>query len=274
MITHERRVSQGKMLPGEVALYYEVRGAGAPLVLVAGLGADGASWSGVIARLPKQYQIITIDNRGAGRSGIPEKPYTVASMAEDIVRLLDHLKIPKAHILGHSLGGYIAQEFAIRYPERVQRLILESTAAASSKRNNELFLKFYKDLEAGSDPEAWLREWTRWLFSPRSLARESFVTALIKRGLRERCKQQLPGFKGQIDAVASFDVRGCLGGVRARTLVLEGGEDVLILPGEAEELAQMICGSIFQCIPGAAHAIHVEAREVFVKTVHEFLTGG
>lgn len=260
------------MLPGEVALYYEAHGTGAPLVLIAGLGADGSNWSGVIARLPKEYQIITIDNRGAGRSGIPEKAYTAATMAEDVLRLLDHLEVSKAHVLGHSLGGYIAQEFAIRYPGRVDRLVLSSTAAVSSDRNNELFLKFYRDLEEGGDPEAWLREWTRWLFSPSSLARESFVTALIKRGLRNRCKQQLPGFKGQIDAVASFDARGRLDRVRARTLVLAGGEDVLIPPGEAEALAEKIPGSMFKCVPGAAHSIHVEEREVFVKTVHEFLT--
>ena len=271
MITHERRESNGKMLPGDVPLYYEVRGSGVPLVLIAGLGSDGSSWSGVITRLPKQYQIITIDNRGAGRSGIPEKPCTVPVMAEDVLRLLDQLNISQAHVLGHSLGGYIAQEFAIRYPERVDRLVLASTAAVSSRRNNELFLKFYKDLQDGTDPEAWLREWTRWLFSPSSLARESFVTALIKRGMRDRCRQQLPGFKKQIDAVASFDSRDRLGGVRARTLVLAGGEDVLIPPEEAQALAHMISGSIYQCIPDVAHSLHIEDREVFVKAVREFL---
>lgn len=268
----ERRQSHGAMLAGEVPLYYEVRGAGTPLVLIAGLGADGASWSGVATRLPKSYQTITIDNRGAGRSKIPEKPYTVATMAEDVLRLLDHLKIPKAHILGHSLGGYIAQEFAIRYPERVDRLVLSSTAAVSSGRNNALFLKFYKDLEGGTDPEAWLREWTRWLFSPSVLARENFIAALIKRGMRDRYRQQLPGFKGQIDAVAAFDARGRLGSIRARTLVLEGGEDLLIPPAETKAMAEEIPGSVYECVPGVAHSIHIEEREVFVKAVHAFLT--
>jgi len=262
------------MLAGEVPLYYEVCGEGTPLVLIAGLGADGASWSGVIARLPKHYQTITIDNRGAGRSKIPEKPYTVAAMAEDVLRLLDHLKVPKAHILGHSLGGYVAQEFAIRYPERLDRLVLASTAAVSSARNNELFLKFYRELQEGTDPEAWLREWTPWLFAKSSLARETFIAALIKKGLRNRYKQQLPGFKGQIDAISAFDTRDRLNRVKARTLVLEGAEDVLILPEEAEALARELPGGIFQPVPGAAHNIHIEEREAFVKAVDAFLKAG
>jgi pimeloyl-ACP methyl ester carboxylesterase len=271
MTTHERRTHKGEKLPGEVAIYCESRGEGAPLLLIAGLGTDSSNWNGVIARLPKQYRILTLDNRGAGRSSIPGKPYSDIERAEDVLRVLDHFKVGRAHVLGHSLGGFIAQELAIRYPERVDRLVLSSTAAVSSGRNNELFLKFYRDLAQGGDLEAWLREWTRWLFSPSVLSRESFVAALVKRGIRDRYRQQLPGFKGQIDAVASFDARGRLGGIKARTLVLEGGEDVLILPEEAEALSKMIPGSVYRCIPAVAHSIHMEEREVFVNIVHGFL---
>ncbi|MCX5715283.1 MAG: alpha/beta hydrolase [Candidatus Omnitrophica bacterium] len=255
----------------DVALYYEVHGRGAPLLLIAGLGSDISSWAGVINKLSAHFKVIAFDNREAGRSGISDKEYTICQMSDDAVRLLDHLKIKKTHVLGHSMGGYIAQELAIDYPERIDKLILESTAPVSSKRNNALFMDFYKALQGKKNLEAWIRGWTRWLFSTKCRANRAFIQAFVKNGSRYPYAQQASGFKGQIDAMASFDTRKRLSRIKAKTLVIEGNKDALILPKEARALAKNISGSIFRSVNGMAHCIHIENPGLFVRIVTEFL---
>ena len=174
---------KGGIYVSAIALYYEIHGAGAPLLLIAGLGSDSSSWGGTVPKLSACFKVITFDNRGVGRSEVPEGGYTVGQMAEDVVRLLDHLNIKKAHILGHSMGGYIAQEIAIGHPERVERLILASTASVSSRRNNALLLKFYNELEKGDALEVWIRAWTRWLFSKKFYSHKRFVDTFVKNGV-------------------------------------------------------------------------------------------
>jgi pimeloyl-ACP methyl ester carboxylesterase len=254
-----------------ISLYYEVRGNGQPVLLIAGLGSDVSSWAGVVDKLSARFKVIAFDNRGVGRSDIPNKRYTVRQMAGDAVRLLDHLKIKRAHVIGHSMGGYIAQELAINHSERVDKLILESTSFVSSKRNNLLFSDFHRKLKMGEDLETWMRRWTRWLFTKRCLARKVFIKAFIKNGLNYPYFQQAEGFKGQISAIASFNTRERLYSIKAETLVIEGEEDKLILPKEAAALARNIAGSIFQSVKDAAHCIHIERPGLFVKIVMKFL---
>ena len=256
---------------GEGAIYYEVHGKGTPLLLIAGVGSDSSSWAGIINKLSARFKVIIFDNRGTGRSEIPDRKYTVRQLANDAIRLLDHLKIKKVHILGHSMGGYIAQELAINHPDRVDKLILASTSAVSSGRNNALFLDFYKRLKKEGNSEAWIRGWTRWLFSRKRLANKEFIDAFVKYGANYRYAQQADGFKGQIDAVKSFDTRGRLGKIKAKTLVLEGKEDALIFPKEAKALAKNIHGSIYRSLKGMPHCIQIENPGLFVNTALKFL---
>ena len=255
----------------DAILYYKVHSKGFPLLLIAGLGSDSSNWAGVIDRLSAYFKVVVFDNRGAGRSAIPDTRYTIRQMADDTIRLLDYLKIKKTHIMGHSMGGYIAQELAINYPERVDRLILESTASISSKRNNALFLDFCKELQGGENLEAWIRRWTHWLFSPKCLTHKAFVETFVKNGSNYPYAQQANGFKGQIDAIVSFDTRKRLGRIKAKTLIIEGKEDILIFPREAEALAKNIPGSIFRSIKDAAHCIHIENPDLFIRAVRAFL---
>jgi len=108
-------------------LYYQLQGEGEPLLLISGLGCDNSAWLPIIDELSKSFRIIIFDNRGAGQSIVPETPYSIRDMADDVGELLDYLSIHSTRVIGHSMGGYIAQEFAINYPERVEKLILEAT---------------------------------------------------------------------------------------------------------------------------------------------------
>jgi pimeloyl-ACP methyl ester carboxylesterase len=253
-------------------LYYEIRGAGPDLLLISGLGTDSQTWTPVLDGLSGHFRVLTFDNRGAGRSDTPDTSYTIADMAADARRMLGHLGIGRAHLLGHSMGGYIAQEFALEYPECVDRLILADTAPVSSERNNIFFKDFLGWWEKGMDLEDRLRHWSFWLFSPERFRAADFMENYIRAAVANPYQQSVTGFRGQVEAIASFDARDRLHQVRAETLIIEGKEDILILPREAETLKK-IRGSSLLYIEEAAHLLYVERPEAFSRAVLEFLKG-
>jgi pimeloyl-ACP methyl ester carboxylesterase len=116
--------SAGMLKVNDVRLYHEVRGSGPPLVLITGLGASLWLWEEQLPALAEHFTTIAFDNRGVGRSEAPEGPYTIVQMADDVAGLLDALGIERAHVLGFSMGGFVAQEFALRHPHR---LVLAAT---------------------------------------------------------------------------------------------------------------------------------------------------
>jgi len=258
----------------DISLYYEVHGEGEPFLLIAGLGSDSASWAGVVKDFSAGFETIVFDNRGCGRSYIGSKKSTISLMAEDVVNLLDYLKIEKAHILGHSMGGYIALELAINYPTRVDKLILASTASVSSKRNNILFEKMYSQLVKEGPSEEWFKRWTFWLFSPETLNNSQFIEKFIKNSVKYPYLQTAEGFKSQIDAIKLFDVRDKLGVIKAKTLILEGKDDALITPEESGILAKNIPGNTFRVLDGVAHSIHIENPRLFTEAMMGFLNFG
>jgi len=255
----------------DISLYYEIYGKGKPLLLIAGLGSDNSSWAGVVKIFSKRFQAIVFDNRGAGRSSIIRKQHTIRRMADDAVRILDYLGIERAYIIGHSMGGYIAQEMAINYPDRVDRLVLESTAPVSSKRNNILFEDIYNQLEREGYSEAWVKRWAFWLFSVEAFGRGKFIDTFIKQAAKYPYPMSADSFKAQAEAIAKFDSRSQLSGIKAKTLIIEGEDDILIKPDEARALVKHIRGSVIKLIRGLAHCIHMENPALFTKAVVDFL---
>ncbi len=258
---------------GNMKMYYEVCGKGEPLLLIAGLASDSSSWGGVIKDLSSNFTTVIFDNRGCGRSSTPEEPYTIEDMAGDCIKLLDGLKIERCHVLGHSMGGYIAQVLALQYPERVDRLVLESTSFVSSKRNNELYKGFLNELERGSSSEAVVRGWIPWLFSPKTISDTSFIESFVKAASEYPYPQTAKGFAGQINAIASFDGKNAAASIKPNTLVLEGGQDALITPQEVQALAKLIPASKYAALDGAGHALHIERPKEFVREVTGFILG-
>ena len=260
-----------KVKLNDVSFYYDVYGKGEPFLLIAGLGSDSSSWLGLVRDFLPYFKTVIFDNRGCGRSDSMYGECTVSKMADDAISLLDFLKIEKTHILGHSMGGYIAEALAINYPERVSKLILESTAPVSSKRNNLLLKDIYEQLKREGHSEAWFRRWVELLFSPELIADSFFVDTFIRNSMEYPYLQKADGFKRQIEAIASFDARDKIAAIRSKTLILEGKNDILITPQEAKVLAKNIPGSIFQLLDGVAHCIHIENPRLFAETVLGFL---
>jgi pimeloyl-ACP methyl ester carboxylesterase len=226
-----------------VHVYYEVHGTGEPLLLICGLGADLTQFAGCTRRLARRYRVVVFDNRGAGRSGKPDVPYTVALMAQDTVGLMDALAIPRAHLLGVSMGGRIALELALSYPDRVGRLILVSTSARGRG-------KVYLSLPAR------LLHLVSWL-----------------PGLRGRYPQPRYAWERQAQASVTYNASGRLGQVRAPTLILHGRQDGSMPLSMAEALRDGVPGAQLEVFPGGHMFFLFGQRERFLDRVEGFLAG-
>jgi pimeloyl-ACP methyl ester carboxylesterase len=254
-----------------VDLYYETLGAGTPLMLIAGLASDSQSWSTISGELSKHFMLIIPDNRGVGRTSPQDTETSIQRIADDCVSLIRHLGLKSVSLLGHSMGGFVAMDIAIRYPEVVERLVLCGTAASSSKRNNSLLFNWAASLDAGLDPHLFFRDIFSWLFTPAFFEDEDFVNVAVKFAVEYPYSQSAKAFLNQVRAIADFDCAENLSWISAKTLVIHGKEDLLFLPEEGARLAQAIPNASMLVIEKAAHSIHVEQPRAFIDCILAFL---
>lgn len=253
-------------------LYYEVRGDGPPLLLIAGLAFDSQSWQPITGELEASFRVIAVDNRGAGRTRPLAAPTSVRAMADDCVSLLQHLGVSSAHVLGHSMGGFVAQEMAIRYSERVDRLVLAATGAVNLARNNDIFATWAAALDRSEDPASWFRNIYYWTFSPRFFERPGAVDAAVKFAVDYPYPQTPRAFRNQINAIAAFDATPGLDAIRAPALVLAGRDDLLFFERECAEFAAKLPGAQFAAIENAGHSLHLEHPKEFAAQAIAFLS--
>jgi 3-oxoadipate enol-lactonase len=256
-------------------LYYEWHGAdsGTPVVLVMGLGGDSTAWPFQLAALAPRHRVLVFDNRGAGRSDAPEVPYTTPLMAADLLALLDALDVARAHLVGLSLGGAIAQEAVLAAPARFASLQLHATWAGPHPYFRAL-VTAVRLARAGLDREGFYRALSVWLFAPTSFAtRPELIEAVIQRAVHNPHPVPLPAYLRQTDAVLAHDTRGRLHQIRCPTLVAVGSQDLITPPFLAEELARGIPGARLMCLPNAGHGALWEVPEAFNRTCLDFLDG-
>jgi pimeloyl-ACP methyl ester carboxylesterase len=253
-----------------VDIYYETKGSGRPLMLVAGFAADNAFWMPSLEALGKRYQVITPDNRGAGRTTPLDTATGIEQMAADCMALATHLGHSTIAMAGHSMGGMIVQHCAAHHPERVDRAILAATAPVASPRNNDLFATWVT-LFATIDRPLWFRNLFYWVLSPQFFAQPRSIDALVQLAAMYPYQQTQAALARQVEAIAQFDSRKDLSSIRARTLVLAGTLDLLFPIAEAEEFAKSIPHASFAAIEGAAHSFPIEAPQAFTQRVLDFL---
>ncbi len=192
-------------------------------------------------------------------------------MSDDCAALLEHLNIPSAALLGHSMGGFTALDCAIRHPELVSRLILAGTSAVNSETNNARFRKWAAARSGGMDAERWFMEIFRWIFSERFFQNPEAVKEAVRFAVEYSHPQSAAAFANQVRAIEAFDGTAGLPGIRAKTLVLCGNDDRLFPPAESEQALRAIPGAEFVRIENAAHSIHLENPQAFTEHVLEFL---
>jgi pimeloyl-ACP methyl ester carboxylesterase len=253
-----------------ISCYYEVHGKGRPLMLVGGLSSDCQTWKLVVDKLKKDFQVIVFDNRGVGRTQYPRGSFDIPIMTKDALALLDHLKIEKADILGHSMGGYIAQEMAITCPDRVNNLMLASTAAFTSARNKFLFSNMVGMLEKDIPHDLFLKEFMCWLFAPEFFNGKVKRTVFIQYVLNAPYRQTIDGFRRQVKAYSAYNSYDRLKKIKAKTLVISGRRDLLITPDEVQLLASRISNARLEYIEDVAHVLPIEDPKIFIEHIRAF----
>lgn len=275
-----------------IDLYYEIHGSGEPLLLIEGLGYSAWMWYKQIPVFSRRYQVILFDNRGAGNTDKPDSEYSIEIMADDASGLLRTLGIGQAHVLGISLGGFIAQELALRHPDLVKSLSLVSTNSGPGKRalrNSQHMNGIFKlwgilpgtfemggkasvplGFEYGITREDRIRYGLSLAFTPDYYRQNPEE---IDRIVSWRLENPQPGYAWtrQLMAGMNFDSSERARDIHAPALVINGAEDRIVTPESARELARIIPDSRYVEIEGSGHLLFIERSDEFNEIVMGFL---
>jgi pimeloyl-ACP methyl ester carboxylesterase len=250
----------------DININYQVEGQGEPLVMIMGFTAGRSGWMPQIPFFKKYYRVITFDNRGAGKSDKPQGPYSTKMMADDTVRLMDFLGIKKAHIMGVSMGGMIAQELAINYPHRVMKLVLACTYASQDETSGDTleqakFLQLTPEKKIGAMVSlAFNKPLYRFIFGLFARVQTKFMGASGKVGVA-----------GQSEACRIHNTLERLPLITAPTLVIVGTGDRIIKPFSSEVIAGKIPNAKLVRVEGGSHYFPLEMKNVFNREVLNFL---
>jgi len=259
-----------------ISMYYEVQGKGVPLVMIQGFAGNHQAWFFQTPVFRKYYKVIIFDNRGIGKSGRSSEPYTIKTIADDVIGLMDFLHIDKAHILGLSLGGMVAQEVAISYPERVMKLVLGSTFADIERNDVHPELMKALGIREG-DASVDIRN-----IDFRKLMNFMVSSAFNKRLYRmvlvllSKCSMRSvdpEGSLSQMQSVAGYSTLDRLRLIKAPTLVITGTGDRIVSPSMSDLIASKVANARLVKVKGGSHAFFMEMRGRFNKEVLEFLRG-
>jgi 3-oxoadipate enol-lactonase len=257
-------------------LRYEIRGSGEPVALIMGFSGSGRGWGEAFLKLMEaRFKIFVIDNRGTGESDKPDAEFTLGDMAADIAAVLDHAKTPRAHIFGISMGGMIAQEFALAYPERTRGLVLGCTNCGASH-------------SVPADPAAIANLIPAPGMDPLEQARRAFSVACGKAFLNSAAGQEILSqaiaemgnypitpmhtFMRQGQAIGSFDSFARLGQIKSPTLIIHGDDDSIVPYPNAEVLQGAIAGSKKHTLKAAGHMFFWEVPDEAARAACDFLS--
>jgi pimeloyl-ACP methyl ester carboxylesterase len=250
---------------------YEVHGEGEPLVLISGFAVGLWVWFKQVPVLSQKFRTIVFDNRGVGHSDKPEARHTIRTMADDVAGLLGALGIDRAHILGASMGGFIAQEFALAYPPMTRSIILCCTGYGGPNYvlPPEEVLSAMSGMEGlGSEERA--RQNVALFYSPAYPKRHpDEVEKVIQTYLQNPTPEH--AYMNQLIAAMAFDTEARVSAITAPTLVVTGDQDLCVPPENSKNLAEKIPNARLVMIEGAGHAVFMEQPDEFNRVVTEFL---
>jgi pimeloyl-ACP methyl ester carboxylesterase len=254
---------------GTLEIWTEQVGSGPDVLLIGGLGDTVESWQFQLEGLADRYRLTAFDNRGAGRTAMPEEPITIEAMADDSAGVLRALNIPSAHVAGFSGGSIIAQELALRHPELVSSLVLQSTWAVPDTFYRT-WMRFMQWLvEAAPSERALLEGFYLDIYTPRAY-NDGTVARIIDEVLAFPHKQTAEDFQRFLDPLLTHDTTDRLPRITAPTLVLAGGRDPNARPELGRAVADLIPGARFQVLDEESHQPFQEVPEQWNALVDAF----
>jgi 3-oxoadipate enol-lactonase len=238
-----------------------------------GLNAPAAAWAVQLAHFSRTHRCIAPDARGVGKSDAPPGPYSTAQMADDALRIFDACEVDRAHLVGLSLGGAVAQELALAQPSRVRSLALLATFPRQSPRSRALMecwrTVYPLVVQSPALRDAWEKQAYAWLFTDAYWRNEAAVRAALRFAATQPL-QPLQGFVGQLDAALEHDTTARLGDLRVPTLIVHGALDQLAPPAGAEEMARLIPGAELLVLPEVGHAVNLEGQRAVNAALRAF----
>ena len=259
----------GFVSANDLDIYVEQVGAGPDVLLIGGLGDTVESWQFQLDGLADRYRVTAFDNRGAGRTAMPEGPATVEAMADDAAGVLRALEIPSAHVAGFSGGSIIAQELALRHPQLVRSLVLQSTWPAPDTYLRT-WMQFVRWLVEAAPSE---REFLEGFFLDIYTARaynDGTVNAFIDEVLAFPHKQATEDVQAHLDAFIRHDTTDRLPQIAAPTLVLAGGRDSTSRPELCRAVADLIPSARFEVMDEECHQPFQEVPDDWNERVDAF----
>jgi pimeloyl-ACP methyl ester carboxylesterase len=260
-----------KLRVGGTELYYERRGEGEPLLLIQGLGANGVHWGEpFLAALERDLDVVVLDNRGTGRSApLNGADLTTASLAADALGLLDALELERAHVMGISMGGMVAQELALAQPARVASLTLGCTSCGGtqSRQTDQAVIRALTAAVLSRDQERVLRTGFQFVVSPQYAADPAHYAEFVAAARTH--PPDIPLLMAQQAAVVAHDSYARLRGLTAPTLVAHGTADQLLAAVNADLVASLIPGARLELLEGAGHLFFWERPEEAARLVRE-----
>jgi 3-oxoadipate enol-lactonase len=258
-----------KVAVNGVELYVEQAGSGPDIVFISGLADEGACWVDQVAGLRDRYRVTTFDNRGVGRSSTPPGEFRIADFAADAVGLLDALELDSVHLVGSSMGGAIAQEIAIRHPERLRSLVLNGTWCRGDRFLHEVFRNWSWCAQKADSIRDFLVAVNLWCFAPR-IWNEGIMDGWLDAAERSPYQQSVDAFTRSAEALLHHDTADRLGAVRVPTLITVGELDLVLPPRFSREIADRIAGSRLVVVEGAGHQPFQELPAEYNRLLDDF----
>src|SRR5215470_15153737 len=254
-----------------INIAYELGGAGAPMVMIHGAQGDQTMFAGLAATFAPRFNVLTFDQRGSGLSDKPDMVYSVAMLADDTAALMDHVGVDDAHIIGVSMGGMIAQEFALRHSRRVRSLVLGCTTPGGAKSVHAaagLATTAYSTKEMSAEERG--RALAEAAFTKGYIARHPELIPSMIESRRQRPIDPV-GFAHRMKAATAHDVYSRLPQIKCPTLVITGKDDALISWENSRLIAERIPGAQMKILEPAGHCFWVEQPEQSQEAIAQFL---
>lgn len=257
-----------KIRANGIDIRYEISGSGPWLALSHSLCCDGSMWVPQLAVLEKRFTVLRFDTRGHGGTDAPAGAYTFDQLSDDVLGLLDALKIERTHYCGLSMGGMIGQHLALKAPGRIDRLVLADTTSRMPAEAGPLWAERIR-IATGQGMEPLVQPTLeRWFTAPYRAAHPEVMETI---GTLIR-NTPVAGYVGCAQAIARIDVTDRLNGIKAPTLVVVGRDDIGTPPAMSEAIAAAIPGARLEIIPEASHLSNIEQADAFNRLLMDFLT--
>jgi pimeloyl-ACP methyl ester carboxylesterase len=259
----------GMIDTSRVRLYAEQDGAGDDVVFISGLADEGACWVDQVAGLRDRWRLTTFDNRGVGRSEAPAGDYRIADFAADTAALMDSLGIARAHVVGSSMGGAIAQELALAHPDRVRSLVLNGTYCRGDHFFREVIRSWQWSARKSDNLREFLNVVNLWCFAPR-IYNEGTMEEWLTAAAASPHPQSVDAFCRSADALIEHDTADRIGSIGVPTLVTVGELDLCLPQRFADELVARIPGATLRVIADQGHQPFQEGPQAYNALLAEF----